>query len=338
MHSFSNIAFTRFSQSETSILIERLVQSIERTDKPAFEIIQTQSGHERVQRTRLSKYFDSMRQMVGLFDDRHPYVYSEHLQAFREACQDIGFERSPAGVICLNEQGTGYLDFHHSMNVLVARIRQLIRSKWYKRKEDDRRYEASQKQATLAGYVSRVLDRYSRTVVVRVDLHYRAVARQRLRIEHVFDDLGRLIRTRERNPIFKHETGYICSVEQGEDKGFHIHAAFFFNGAEVRSDFSKARDIGDLWERITRGLGYFFSCNDDKDKYGDELGIGVIKRADSEACRKVIKTMSYLAKDNQYLRMKPAGARTYRTGRIYRESKGRNCHTGSDLPKRLSAI
>jgi len=318
MYSLSNTAYSSFSQSQASIRIERLVQSIERTDKPAFEITQTQSGYERAQRTRLSKYFDSMQQMFDLFDDRHPYVYSEHLQAFWEACQDIGLERGPAGVICLNEHGKAYLDFHHSMNLLVARIRQLISSKWYKRKEDDRRYEASRKQASLGEYVSQVLDRYSRTVVVRVDLHYRAMARPRLRIEHVFNDLDKLIRARERNPIFEHETGYICSVEHGEDKGFHIHAAFFFNGAEVRSDFAKARRVGELWEQITRGQGYFFSCNDYKGNYGDEVGIGLIKRADSEACRKVIKAVSYLTKDNQYLRIKPAGARTFRAGRVRR--------------------
>ncbi len=318
MHSLNPASHTRVSQSQASILIERLVQSIERTDRPAFEIIQSPSGYERVQKTRLSKYFDSMQQMVYLFDDRHAYVYSEHLRAFWEACQDIGLERSPAGVTCLNEQGTAYLDFHHSMNVLVARIRQIIRSKEFKRKENDRRYEASQKQAMLTQYVVRVLDRYSRTVVVRVDLHYRAIARARLRIEHVFEDLDFLVRARERNPIFKHETGYICSVEQGEDKGFHIHAAFFFNGAEVRSDYKKARDIGELWEQITRGHGYYYSCNEDKAKYDDELGIGVILRRDIQAPQKVIKAMSYLAKDSQYLRMRPTGARTFRTGRVRR--------------------
>ena len=318
MNSLSSTIYTGFSQTQASILIERLVQSIERTDRAAFEIIQSSAGYERVQRTRLSKYFDSMQQMVDLFDDRHPYVYSEHLRAFWQACQDIGLERSPAGLACLNEQGTAYLDSHHSMNVLVARIRRIIRSKEFKRKENDRRYEASQKQAALTEYVSRVLDRYSRTVVVRVDLHYRAVVRTRLRIEHVFEDMDRFIRARERNPIFKHETGYICSVEQGEDKGFHIHAAFFFNGAEVRSDYKKARDIGELWEQITRGHGYYYSCNEDKAKYGDEVGIGVILRRDIQAPQKVIKAMSYLAKDSQYLRMRPTGARTFRTGRVRR--------------------
>ena len=318
MHSLNPTSCTRVSQSQASILIERLVQSIERTDRPAFEIIQSPSGYEQVHRTKLSRYFDSMQQMLELFYDDEAYIYGEHLRAFWQACQDIGLERSPAGLTCLNEAGTGYLDFHHAMNVLVARTRQIIRSKEFKRKENDRRYEASQKQAKLTEYVGRVLDRYSRTVVVRVDLHYRAIARARLRIEHVFEDLDFLVRARERNPIFKHETGYICSVEQGEDKGFHIHAAFFFNGAEVRSDFNKAREIGELWEQISRGHGYYYSCNDDKDRYGNELGIGTIRRVDTQACGKVIKAMHYLTKDTQHLRIKPAGARAFRTGRVRR--------------------
>lgn len=318
MHSLNPTSCTRVSQSQASILIERLVQSIERTDRPAFEIIQSPSGYEQVHRTKLSRYFDSMQQMLELFYDDEAYIYGEHLRAFWQACQDIGLERSPAGLTCLNEAGTGYLDFHHAMNVLVARTRQIIRSKEFKRKENDRRYEASQKQAKLTEYVGRVLDRYSRTVVVRVDLHYRAIARARLRIEHVFEDLDFLVRARERNPIFKHETGYICSVEQGEDKGFHIHAAFFFNGAEVRSDFNKAREIGELWEQISRGHGYCYRCNDDKGRYGDEVGIGTIRRADTQACGEVIKAMHYLTKDTQHLRIKPTGARTLRTGRVRR--------------------
>ncbi|MFC6477471.1 inovirus-type Gp2 protein [Pseudomonas asuensis] len=218
----------------------------------------------------------------------------------------------------MNEQNTEYLDFHHSMNVLVARIRQLTHEQWYQRRQSDRRYEAGQHQLTIAKYINQVLDRYSRTVVVRVDLHYLSLAQVRLRIEHVFRDLEKLIRARERNSIFDHETGYICSVEQGKSKGYHIHCAFFFNGAEVRSDFFKARKIGDLWKEITQGRGYYHSCNEAKESYGSEVGIGPIRRDDSCARDKVLKAIQYLAKEGQHLRLKPTGSRCIRMGRIAR--------------------
>lgn len=302
------------SQSRASIQIEELVQAVKRTNGPAFHISYNKAGYEQVSTARLSKRFVEIQQLMNIYDDY--YDYSEHLQLFWDACQDIGLERSHAGPVCLDTTGFRYLSFAQSMNVLVDRIRQL--SSETGRETYDRRYQTQQKLEKLKAYVRAVLNRYSRTVVIRIDLHYLAIVDPLLRIEHLYADLERLIRVRERNPIFKHETGYIWSVEQGEDKGFHIHAAFFFNGSHVRSDWHKAHEIGALWEQITGGRGYFFSCNDDKDKY-DELGIGTIERADKQACDKVFKAaMSYLVKDSQPPRIKPARARTFGTGQMPR--------------------
>ncbi|MGZ0787693.1 hypothetical protein ACXM5X_32650 [Pseudomonas saponiphila] len=259
--------YTHLSQSDTAIQIERLVQAIEQHDSAAFRFRQTRAGYERVEETRLSRYFTHIRQMLDLFDDRVEYRYSEHLQAFREACQDIGLERRPTGPVCLNEEGTAYLDHHRSMNVLVARIRQLTRERWYLRRKDDLRLQAKKQEIRVCDYSDAVVDRYSRTIIVRINLYYRAEAQARLRVEHVFDDLDRLIAEHERNPIFSHLIGYICAMEQGDrndGRGYHIHAAYFFNGNEVRGDVYKAQQIGELWERITRGQGYFDSCNHDK--------------------------------------------------------------------------
>ena len=150
--------------------------------------------------------------------------------------------------------------------------------------------------------------------MIRVDLYYRKEAQARLRVEHVFDDMNRLIAERERNLIFDHEIGYICSVEQGEDRGYHIHAAFFFNGAQVSADIYRAQRIGELWERITRGQGYFNNCNLKKEKYQDRLGVGLIHRRDLSARGNVHYAMRYLVKNDQHLRLKPAGARRLRKG------------------------
>jgi hypothetical protein len=305
---------TTLSQSDIAIQIERLVQGIEQHDTSAFRFRQTRSGYGRIEVTKLSRYFDNIQQMIDLFDDRCEYRYSEHLQAFREACQDIGLDRGAEGPVCLNERGTAYLDHYHSMNLLVARIRQLTREPWYRRKKDDRLYLARQQEILVTDYVDAVVDRYSRTTVIRVDLYYRSEAQTRLRAEHVFEDMDRLIAERKRNPIFKHETGYICSVEQGEDRGYHVHAAFFFNGAEVWGDIYKAQLIGELWERITRGRGCFNSCNHNKERYEEKLGIGLIRRNDHGARRHLHYAMRYLVKDEQRLLMKPLRAKCLRKG------------------------
>lgn len=101
---------TYLSQSDIALQIESLVQAIEHSDTPAFRITQSRSGYERVEETRLSRYFTHIKQMLDLFDDRVPYDYSEHLQAFIDACHDIGLERHPNGPICLNERGMAEVD------------------------------------------------------------------------------------------------------------------------------------------------------------------------------------------------------------------------------------
>ena len=313
--------YTYLSQSDIAIQIERLVQAIEQHDSPAFRFRQTSTGYERVEETRLSRYFTHIRQMMDLFEDRVEYRYSEHLQAFREAYQGIGLEHRPIGLVCLNEEGTTYPDHHRSMNVLVARIRQLTREQWYRRRKHDLRNQAKQQESRVCDYFDAVSELYSRITIVRVDFHYRSEAQARLRAEHIFKDLDRLIAAHERNPIFDHLTGYICAVEQGNrnDGGsYHIHAAYFFNGNEVRGDVYKAVQLGELWEGITHGQGYIHSCNHDKEPYGDKCGIGRIERRDRAIRRNVHEVVKYLVKDAQHLRLRPEGARCLRMGQLKR--------------------
>lgn len=313
----TSITLYRLSQSDIAIQIERLVQAIQRTDSPAFKIKST-FGKEGVRPTRISRYFDHIQKMVSLFDEDYPYDFSEHLQVFWDACQGIGMEHSPAGLTCLSEDERSYVSTHEMLNALTARIRHLTNLKWFKRKEADRRFQALDQQSKICKGIDHALELYPSTVVIRLDLHYLSLFQYRQRVEDVFADLNRLVREIERSEIFDHLSWYVCSVQQGEERGYHIHTAFFFNGVKVRSDVCKARQIGDLWEGITRGHGYYYSCNAKKKRYGDDLGIGVIDRDNAAIRRKVHKAICYLAKDEdtQHLRVKPEGARCVRKGQL----------------------
>lgn len=311
------------SQSDITIQIECLVQAILRTDSAAFKITKSASGRERVQRTRLTWYFDHIQKMVALFDEGNRYDFSEHLQVFWDACQDIGLERSPVGLTCLSDDETRYLSTEEMLNVLTDRIRHLTSKKWFKRKGSDRRFQALDQQEKITRCVDQVLESRPSSVVIRLDLHYSSIFQYRQRVEDVFADLDKLSREIERNSIFDHLIWHICTVEQGEDRGYHIHTAFFFDGVKVCSDVYKARQIGRLWESITRGQGYYFSCNADKERYEDDLGIGVIFRSDTGIRSKVHKAMHYLAKDEdtQHLRMKPAWTRCLRKGLLPKSAR-----------------
>lgn len=203
------------SQSDIAIQIERLVNAVIRHDCPAFRISYDAQGDEVIERTRLSRYFDHIRQMYHLVHDEK-YALSEHLLAFKEACYDIGIEFGMFGMTCMDESEGGLLSEAQTYNWLVERIRAHVQTKWFKRGKSDRAYREKGNRQTVTEYVEQVMDSRSRTVLVRVDLYYREAARARLTVEEVFEDLDRLIRAREYDPVFQHETGYICAVEQGK--------------------------------------------------------------------------------------------------------------------------
>ncbi len=312
---------THLSQSDIALQIESLVQAIEHSDTPAFRITHKRSGYEQVEKTRLSRYFTHVQQMYNLFDDRVPYDYSEHLLAFREACDDVGLQRSPNGPVCMSETGTYWLSHQQSMNVLTERIRELTRQQRYRRRPGDRRELAKQQAREMEAYTDAVMSLYSRTTIIRLDLYYRPEAQARLRVEQIFEHLDDLIDKHSRHRTFEHLIGYTYSVEHGDrndGRGYHIHAAYFFNGNQVCRDVWKAIEIGELWEEITRGQGYAHSCNHDKDQYGDKLGIGQIHRDDQSKRPNTHEAMRYLVKDDQHLRLKPAGARCLRKGNLSR--------------------
>lgn len=299
------------SQSDIALQIEYLVEAVERSEGS----VQSLTASGKTKRTKLTRYFENLDQMLALVSHSDDYHYGPHLRLFQQACYDVGVEHSPlVGIVSFDEETSQYRDYSDTINLLTDRIRQLTRERSYRRRRDDARYQQRQQSREVAEYVDQILDRYATTLVIRVDLYYRSVAQARLRVEQVFADLQRLIRSRERNPIFEHEIGYICRVEQGERRGYHIHAAFFFNGAMVRGDIYMGQQIGALWEQITRGRGSYNNCNQDKDQYGDECGIGMIHRRDERTRGNVHRTMSYLVKRFQRLRLRPKGAKCLRKG------------------------
>ncbi|WP_313514260.1 inovirus-type Gp2 protein [Pseudomonas sp.] len=305
-----------FSQSDIAFQIEDLVDAVEHSEWPVQSV--TDSG--KTKRTKLARYFENLAQMLELVSRSDGYHYGPSLRLFQQACHDMGVEHSPllAGITSFDEETSQYRDYSDTLNRLAERIRQLTLERGYRRRRGDSTYKWHQQSREVAEYLDQVLDRYATTLVIRIDLYYRAAAQARLRVEHVFADLQRLIRSRERNPIFEHETGYICRVEQGERRGYHIHTAFFFNGAMVRGDIYKAQQIGALWEQITRGKGSYHNCNQGKAQYGDKCGIGMIHRGDEEARDNAHHAMSYLIKRSQQLGLRPKGAKCLRKGQPVR--------------------
>lgn len=304
------------SQPAVTIEIERLVHAIEYSHDPAFRITIDPSGKEITACTRLTHHTWKIKQMYDFIVAADGYEMSEYLRAFQEGCQDVGIEFSPlVGITCLDESESRYLSPEETLSLLVERIREHTRCEWYQRKQHDRSYQAKRNERAAESYLNKMLERHARLMIVRVDLSYLREAFAALRVEQVFQDFDRLMVERKRSSVFKHEVGHICSVEQDES-GFHIRTTFFFDATYVRSDWNKARSIGELWRWVTAGRGGYSGWNHNKNHRANELGIGLLDRADEATKEDVVHVMRCVARTMQPLRIKPVGAKRLRVGLV----------------------
>jgi|TARA_R110000782_G_scaffold62534_4_gene128496 hypothetical protein len=316
MYSAITTSSPALSQAEVSYLIDQFVDDVLRYKTLAF--IPHPDTTKPYRMTVLGIDLQYLNQMIALFDGRVDYDYSEKLELFINACHDIRLEYDGYRHTCPDPVQDGcYLSEPETMNLLVMRIREMSKEADYRRRSADRRYRAKRQAEDIQAFVHRLTERYSKVLVLRINLYYREIARQRLTIEQVYADMDRLVAARRTNPLFKYLVGHIVRIEQGQDQGFHLHTAFFFNGSHVFRQSSIAERIGELWVDITQNRGYWHDSSREFNGDDDLRGTGMFGRSDIQGRQAIANLMTYLVKDKgQHLRIKPAGARALRTSLI----------------------
>ena len=180
MYPISNTSIPVLSQAEVSYRIDKFVDDVLSSKAQAYTLPANPLDPYRMRSLGLDLQY--LRQMIGLFDGRVDYDYSENLNLFIDACHDIRLECDGYRYICPDSDARhGFLSEPEAMNVLVDRIRELSREGDYTRRSTDRRYAAKQQVDDVRAFVMKVTEQYSKTLVVRVNLYYRIYARQRLR-------------------------------------------------------------------------------------------------------------------------------------------------------------
>lgn len=193
--------------------------------------------------------------------------------------------------------------------------------------------QKKENQNELRRYCESIVDRYSRILVVRVDLGYLKEYQSRIKVDDLYFDLDKLVnKIQNKDGIFKHVIGYAWGLEQGgKSKGYHCHLAVIYDTAYRHPS---ARHWGDeiikLWEEITSDYGQGYNCYNRERvtelRNKNQLGIGLIYRKDADQVKNFIDAMSYLTdpdkKTDQYLRVKPTGRRTFGKGQM-REKRSR---------------
>ena len=168
--------------------------------------------------------------------------------------------------------------------------------------------------------VEKLFKRYSRNLIVRVDLKYREVNQHRVDIE-MFNLHVQMLRNRMANKdrCFKNLKFNAWCLEQAPLGSYHVHLYLIYDGSTSTYDCKLARWVGRVWmDEITEGLGYYWNChtlkhadedledNDSKmtntssaqeeKSYKYLNGLGMIKRVDPKGLERLEAVYGYLAR------------------------------------------
>ncbi len=203
------------------------------------------------------------------------------------------------------------------LNEAFREFQSTLKSPDYKKQVRHFEQGAQKNYRRAQQYIDSLYQRYSKLLVVRVDLSYKSGISHKVRAHHLRQHRQTLYKAINRNRLFSCCVGYILKLEFGMEKGFHYHALFFFDGQKVRRDITLGKLIGELWqERITDMAGLYFNCNYQKERYR-ELGIGLLKRTDAESKKGLLNAVRYLCKADAWVRLAvPELKRTFWRGEI----------------------
>lgn len=149
--------------------------------------------------------------------------------------------------------------------------------------------------------VETLLNKYSKLLVVRVDLH-------------VPDDvwlndsklIDKLLKNIRKKDYKDHLLGYFWVLEREKKKKGHYHMVFFFDGQQRQSQWAAQDMIECCWQRVVRG-GTIHRTNGD--------GTGVLLRGDQQKREATIYALSYLCKKRGKKRLEK-GQRLYGFSRL----------------------
>jgi hypothetical protein len=185
---------------------------------------------------------------------------------------------------------------------------------------------------SLLRHLNRMFDHTARVLIMRVNLHYQrpgsgggpgtpAYISDTVVRKHV---QALLLYLRRNYPSL---VTYAWVIEDGLRRGLHIHLLVALDARHVRKDIVIAKAIGERWaNKITGGLGWYHSCNDNKEYYARRgiSALGVVHRLHQLKRENLERTLNYFAKRDYYVRLaRPGIKRVIGKGLLKRSNRPR---------------
>lgn len=188
-------------------------------------------------------------------------------------------------------------------------------------------FQEQRNSQSLQQYMNHYLSKYSRVLIVRVDLKIKIESAHLVGVEtfsYFMDQLmDKIQRDREKakkrekkerqnikvinkeKECFEGLRGYAWAIEQGvETGGLHCHLLLIYNGDKRKADWFLADSVGKRWVEITNGLGSYYNCHTNEYKRSYErkgmLGIGMIHKDKSLEVNNTMRAALYLTRPDKF--------------------------------------
>ena len=188
--------------------------------------------------------------------------------------------------------------FSTFLNALYERLN----SPALKQLQNAHQKQMNRSRKSLCRYVDVLFKKYARLLAVRVDFSYT----EDVELAQLESDLLAFYESSRHNPLFDDMAGYVLKIEHGLDKGLHVHALLFFDGAKRKGSSHIAQEIGKHWAcGIVGAYGFYWNCHADKANYErlKRLGIGDIRYTDTELIANLKRyILQYFCKRQQYIK------------------------------------
>lgn len=268
------------------------------------------------QSTVAQKHFRSVAQsiaMIGTLSEK--YLYSEYIDAFRQACSKLGITGKTFDWSAYNAPVLLCPEFNNEpnaevFNALWRECKEIYRVCGYAAKRSIRYRDLVRTSDRYVEYMDSAFQFTDDIVVVRLDLFYLPNLADSITLDQACDDLSHLIENQRCNMIFRHRLCYMAKIELGLLGRIHIHLVLVYDGSKpgLPNHITIGRRIGAYWcGTITKNRGDYWNVNakfEDFEKWG-VCGIGNIN-INNHARRENFRTrvVGYLLKSDQFAKLK----------------------------------
>ncbi|AYA69808.1 inovirus Gp2 family protein [Acinetobacter sp. WCHA55] len=253
------------------------------------------------------------KELLELFDTIYDidYCYNDYISAFVILKSDIDQIRFDPLVIQIDSYDF-VLEFNDEQLAFYEKMLKMLKGEI---ERDLHQFRLQEKDNTdsLKEYVEQIFNHHTKVLIVRVDLGYLNDSKEQITVEQFYRHFE-VMRNRLSNQdtFFSNLHGYSWAIEQGRERGYHVHLLLMYDGTKVQNGSYYAQRVGEKWQQITQGYGSYFNLHS-KDYInklrmaGCDIGIGMVSRNNEDDWERVVTVVEYLtdpAKDEQRLRVK----------------------------------